>query len=88
MNLEKNLSLVENFQVGDKEATIRLNKAITTDPEKGITGATFSNEFDALVNAGVEKIIVTINSPGGNVFQITTAGRCHYDAAVNSLKSG
>ena len=64
-----NLEHIQNYKQGDKTATMRLNRPISADPDKGITGVSFSREHDFLVSNGVEKLIVTINSIGGNVFQ-------------------
>ena len=69
MNVLQVYNLVENFKEGDKIATMRLNQPISATPETGITARQFSSDFDKLVANGVQKIIITINSPGGNVFQ-------------------
>ena len=52
-----------------KSAIMRLNKPITSDPKTGITGEMFTKQHDALVDAGVKNLLVTINSTGGNTFQ-------------------
>jgi len=60
---------IDNFKPGDTVATMRLNQPIASNMMDGITGASFSNEHDYLVSMGAEKLIVCINSIGGNVFQ-------------------
>lgn len=63
------LTLVDNFNPGSEEATIRLNDKITDSDEEGISARRFNAEFDFLTSMGVKKIIVTINSPGGKILQ-------------------
>jgi len=60
------LSQIEN---NGNRAIMRLNRPISSDPAKGITGDMFTKEHDALVDAGVTDLLVTINSTGGNTFQ-------------------
>ena len=60
---------IDNFKPGDKSAIMRLNRPISSDPNKGITGESFSREHDFLVANGVEKLLIPINSVGGNIFQ-------------------
>ena len=60
---------IDNFKPGDKSAVMRLNRPISGDPSKGITGESFSREHDYLVAQGVEKLLIPINSVGGNIFQ-------------------
>ena len=67
--MKKTFQHIDNFKAGDTIATMRLNKPISSDPTKGITGESFSREHDFLVSQGVKKLIVPINSVGGNVFQ-------------------
>lgn len=64
--MEFELSQIEN---NGRTAIMRLNRPISSDPTKGITGEMFTKEHDALVDAGVENLLVTINSSGGNTFQ-------------------
>lgn len=61
-----NFHFVENFKKGDIEAVMRINKPIG-EGKNEISGQGFTSELDALVNAGVQKIVFPINSPGGNV---------------------
>lgn len=49
-----------------KEGIIRLNKPIGAG---GITAVQFSQDFDNLVKSGVDKIVVLINTIGGNVIE-------------------
>lgn len=65
----KQFQYIDNFKAGDTVATMRLNKAISSDPQKGITGEAFSREHDFLVSQGVKSLLIPINSVGGNVFQ-------------------
>lgn len=60
------LSQIEN---NGQTAIMRLNRPISSNPDEGITGEMFTKEHDALVDAGVENLLVTINSNGGNTFQ-------------------
>ncbi|MCP4502069.1 MAG: hypothetical protein GY822_19095 [Deltaproteobacteria bacterium] len=67
--MKQNFVHIDNFKPGDTVATMRLNQPIASSESDGITGASFSKEHDYLVSMGAEKLIVCINSIGGNVFQ-------------------
>jgi len=58
-----------NIENNGTSAIMRINRKIDADPKKGITGEMFTKEHDALVDAGVQNLLVTINSSGGNTFQ-------------------
>lgn len=60
---------ISNIENNGLSATMRINKPISSDKTKGLTGEMFTKEHDALVDSGVQNLLVTINSSGGNTFQ-------------------
>jgi ATP-dependent protease ClpP protease subunit len=58
---------INNYIVGKKTAKMSLNRPIGGDNGPSINGADFAREMDYLAEAGVEEVVIEINSPGGNI---------------------
>jgi len=58
---------INNYIVGRKTAKMSLNRPIGGDNGPSINGADFAREMDFLAEAGVEEVVIEINSPGGNI---------------------
>lgn len=63
----ENFRYINNYIVGKKTAKMSLNRPIGGDNGPSINGADFAREMDFLAEAGVEEVVIEINSPGGNI---------------------
>ena len=58
---------INNFSQGQTVAKMSVRRPINADPVKGINGDQFAKEMEFLAANGVEKVIIDINSKGGNI---------------------
>jgi ATP-dependent protease ClpP protease subunit len=63
----KNFEYITNYKKDDKAVKMSLRRPIDANPERGINGDTFAREMEFLASAGVEEVIIDINSKGGNI---------------------
>tara|TARA_R110001592_G_scaffold327690_1_gene608973 strand:+ start:1764 stop:2888 length:1125 start_codon:yes stop_codon:yes gene_type:complete len=63
----ENFDYITNYKKDDKEVKMSLRRPIDANPDKGINGDTFAREMEFLASAGVEEVIIDINSKGGNI---------------------
>jgi ATP-dependent Clp protease protease subunit len=63
----ENFRYINNYIVGKKTAKMSLNRPIGGENGQSINGADFAREMDYLAEAGVEEVVIEINSPGGNI---------------------
>ena len=63
----ENFDYITNYKKKDKKVKMFLRRPIDSNPEKGINGDTFAREMEFLASAGVEEVIIDINSKGGNI---------------------
>ena len=63
----ENFDYITNYKKKDKKVKMFLRRPIDANPEKGINGDTFAREMEFLASAGVEEVIIDINSKGGNI---------------------
>lgn len=77
------LKYVHNY-VGTNEATMRIYSEV--GGLLGVNGIDFCNEMQHLINIGVTKINLRINSPGGNVLDGQTIISCIRDAQNNGVQ--
>jgi len=63
----KNFDYITNYKKDDKEVKMSLRRPIDANPDKGINGDTFAREMEFLASAGVEEVVIDINSKGGNI---------------------
>lgn len=58
---------INNYSQGQTVAKMSVRRPINADPVKGINGDQFAKEMEFLAANGVEKVIIDINSKGGNI---------------------
>ena len=63
----KNFEYITNYKKEDKAVKMSLRRPIDANPDRGINGDTFAREMEFLSSAGVEEVIIDINSKGGNI---------------------
>lgn len=63
----KNFDYINNFSEGQTVAKMSVRRPIDADPTKGINGDKFAQEMEYLAASGVKKVIIDINSKGGNI---------------------
>ena len=63
----KNFEYITNYKKEDKAVKMSLRRPIDANPDRGINGDTFAREMEFLASAGVEEVIIDINSKGGNI---------------------
>lgn len=63
----ENFDYITNYKKDDKAVKMSLRRPIDANPERGINGDTFAREMEFLASAGVEEVIIDINSKGGNI---------------------
>lgn len=68
---------------GSDSATMRINRPISDDENEGISSRMFTSELDFLISMGVRNLVVTINSPGGNMFQGLEIYSALQDSGIN-----
>ena len=63
----ENFDYITNYKKDDEAVKMSLRRPIDANPDKGINGDTFAREMEFLASAGVEEVIIDINSKGGNI---------------------
>ena len=63
----ENFDYITNYKKDDKAVKMSLRRPIDANPDRGINGDTFAREMEFLASAGVEEVIIDINSKGGNI---------------------
>jgi len=63
----ENFEYISNYVRGKKTAKMSLDRSIDGNGARGINGADFAREMDFLAEAGVEEVVIEINSPGGSI---------------------
>ena len=63
----ENFEYITNYKKEDKAVKMSLRRPIDANPDRGINGDTFAREMEFLASAGVEEVIIDINSKGGNI---------------------
>ena len=63
----KSFDYINNFSEGQTVAKMSVRRPIDKDPAKGINGDQFAQELEFLAASEVDKVIIDINSKGGNI---------------------
>jgi len=63
----ENFDYITNYKKDDKAVKMSLRRPIDANPDRGINGDTFAREMEFLASAGVEEVVIDINSKGGNI---------------------